>query len=796
MQDIRFTARALRRAPGFAFTAILVVALGVGANTAAFSLADFVLLRPLPFPEPERLVKLWSTTQGYSQIELSPANFRDWKTMTKSFDGMGGYFNNAANLVGGGEPQRVDLAIVTPELMPLMGVPAALGRVIAPEKSDPGAVAVISHGLWQSHFGGDRNVIGKTMRLDGTAHTVIGVMPPTFHFPSRDTDIWTPLVFTADNYEDRNDNYIDVVARLAPDVTVTQARAEADRIAKLLEKQYPDSNRGVGAAVLVLKEQLANRSRLLVLSLCGAALCILLLACANLASLLLARGLNRTRELAVRTALGAGRERLVRQLITESLGLSLIGGAIGVGIAAAGLPLMAQLVPNSLPIGSVPTVDLRVLAFAAVLIVITGLASGVAPALRGGKTGPLDALRGDARAGGGRRQRARSVLVVIEVTASIVLLVSSGLLMRAIWRIHSVEPGFRADGVMTMRTALPFPKYAQTALRERYYTRVIEDVRALPGVENAAFISGLPMVMTGGIWPVTRNGVSAQRDASSTASLRFVTPEFFDTLGIRLLRGRGFATSDTRDHPFVAVVSESFAQREWPGEDPIGRKFGFALSDRIVVGVVGDVRQRGLERTSEPQVYVPSGQVDDDSLIGYVPKDLVIRSSIPPERWMPAVRRIIAAADAEQPISDVRPLAEILADDTAPRRVQLRLLMILSSLALVIAGIGIHGLLSFAVSQRTQELGVRKALGAQSATLIQMVMREGLALALFGAVAGVTIAIFIGRAMSALLFGLSPADPQTILAAVALGLFTALAGCLRPALRAARVDPMTALREA
>jgi putative ABC transport system permease protein len=795
-QDVRFTARALRRSPGFAFTAILVVALGVGANTAAFSLADFVLLRPLPFPRPERLVKLWSTTPGYGQVELSPANYRDWVAMTRSFSGMGAYFNNAANLVSGGEPRRIETARVTPELMPLMGVPAALGRIIAPESGDAGPTAVISHGLWQSHFGGDRNVVGKTLRLDGTPHTIIGVMPPAYRFPSREVDVWTPLVLAGDDFAERNNNYLDVVARLAPGVTLEQARAELDRVAALLQRQYPDENRDVGAGVFPLKAQLAQRSRLLVLSLCGAALCILLLACANLASLLLARGLNRTRELAVRTAFGAGRERLVRQLITESLGLSLIGGAIGVGLAAAGAPLLARLVPNTLPIGSVPSIDLRVLAFATVLVVVTGLASGVAPALRGGKTGPLDALRNDARAGGGRRQRARSVLVVIEVTASIVLLVSSGLLMRAIWRIHSVEPGFRAAGVTTMRTALPFPKYGPTALRERYYARVLEGVRTLPGVEKAAFISGLPMVMRGGIWPVALGGANVQTDQSNSASLRFATPGLFATLGVPLHRGRDISEGDTRDHPFVAVVSESFAQRQWPGQDPIGKRFGFALSDRTVVGVVGDVRVRGLEQTSEPQVYIPSGQVDDDSLIGYVPKELVIQSSIPAERWLPAVRRIIATADPEQPISEVRPLSEILADDTAPRRVQLRLLMILSTLALLIAGVGIHGLLSFAVAQRTQELGVRKALGAQSGTIVGMVLREGLSLALVGALAGVAIAIVIGRGMSALLFGLSPADPQTILAAVGLGLLTALVGCLRPALRAARIDPMTALREA
>ena len=407
----------------------------------------------------------------------------------------------------------------------------------------------------------------------------------------------------------------------------------------------------------------------------------------------------------------------------------------------------------------------------------------------------MAALRDGTRAGGGRRQRVRSALVVLEISGSIVLLIAAGLLMRAVARIQSIEPGFRTEGVTTLRTALPLPKYATTADRMRFYRRVLDDVRAVPGVQSAAYITGLPFAMGGGIWPVTAGGVSGARDASRTASLRYATSGFFETLGIPIRRGRDIDDNDAGDRPYVAVVSESFAEREWPGQDPIGRTFGFALSERIVVGVVADVRVRGLEQTSEPQVYIPAGQVADSAIVFYAPKELVIRSTLPAEQWMPTVRQIIAAADPEQPISNVRSLTEIVAGDTASRRVQLRLLAILSALSLLIAGVGIHGLLSFAVSQRTQELGIRRALGARSGLIVSMVMREGLGLALLGAAIGIGAGLLVGKSMSALLFGVPPNDPLAFSAAVGLCLATAVVGCLRPAVRASRVDPMVALRE-
>ncbi|HEY0783285.1 MAG TPA: ABC transporter permease, partial [Thermoanaerobaculia bacterium] len=445
-QDLRYAVRALGRAPGFTATAIVVVALGVGANTAAFSLADLVLLRPLPFPQPDRLVKLWQTTPGFERLEVSPANYRDWKAIAgPSFAEMGAYTDNAVNLVGQGAPRRLTRALVTPEVLRVVGTPPLLGRTFAPADGAASTTAVLSYALWRSQFGGDPDVVGRTVRLDGVPHTVIGVMPEGFHFPSREIEIWTPLVVPPDEYTDRNNDYFEVVARLAPGVPFEKARTDLATVAARLQKQYPTENKDVGAALLHLRDELPSRSRLLVLALSGAALCILVLACANLASLLLTRAAGRSRELAVRSALGAGRERLVRQLITESLALAVLGGIAGVAVAAGSLPLLARLVPAGLPIGQVPTIDLRVLAFAAALIAATGLGFGIAPALRAGSGGGLLALRDGGRTGGGRRQRLSSALVVLEVASSVVLLVASGLLLRAAWRIQAVDPGFRAE---------------------------------------------------------------------------------------------------------------------------------------------------------------------------------------------------------------------------------------------------------------------------------------------------------------------------------------------------------------
>jgi putative ABC transport system permease protein len=794
-QDLGYAARSLRRTPGFALTVVLVVALGVGANTAVFSLADAVLVRPLPFADPDRLVKLWEHIPATTTQEVSPANYRDWKAMTSSFSAMGAFTRRTTNLVGLAEPRRLETALVTPELLPLLGVAPLLGRVFTAEEVATGRFALLSYALWRSQFGGAPDVLGRSVRLDGVAHTVIGVMPASFQFPSRAVEAWTPLVLREDDYAERNDTYLEVVARLRPGTSAERARRELAAVGARLERQYPEENADTGATVLGLRDELSERSRLLVLALCGATLCILLLACANLASLFLSRSAHRARELAVRAALGAGPQRLVRQLVTESLGIAFVGGIVGVAAAVAGAPLLARLIPSTLPIAEHASLDLRVLALAAAFVLLTGFAFGLAPAVRAGRSNTLEVLRSGAGATGGRTQRLRAALVVVEVAASVVLLATSGLLIRAVWRMQTTDPGFVAEGVLTLQTALPLPKYDATARRAQFYDRVLEDVRALPGVRSAAYVTGLPMSMRGGIWPVSLAGEEVILTRANSVSLRYVTPQFFATLGIPLLRGRDVAATDTREQPFVAVVSESLAKRTWPNENPLGKRFNVGLSERTVVGVVGDVRVRGVERQSEPQVYLPYQQVADGSLVGYIPKDLAVRTGTSGAGdLLSRIREIIKAADPEQPISQVRTLSEIVAEETASRRTQLWLLGALSAIALLIAGLGVHGLLTFTVAKRSQELGVRRALGAQAGEIIGLVLREGLALSLIGIVIGVAVASAAARGMSALLFGVHPGDPLTMAAAAALCLATALVGCLRPALRAARVDPLSALR--
>ena len=796
-QDLRFAARTFGRAPGFTATAILVTALGVGATTATFSITDHVLVRPLPFAEADRLVKLWESPPGYSRNELSPANYRDWKAMSTSFEGMAAFHTLSANLVGEGDPERLDGAAVSADLLSLLGARPALGRIFTAADDQAGApgTLLLSHGLWNRRFGGDPAVVGRKVLLDDSAYTVVGVMPRGFHFPSRDTELWTTMRLEARDFEDRGDTYLQAIGRLKRGVSLAEARADMRLVAARLERQYPKENERVGATVLRLRDEVSRQARLLLAALFGAALCVLLIACTNLASLLLARALFRRRELAVRTALGAGRERLVRQQLTESLLLALAGGVLGVALAAAATPLVARLVPNSLPIAERPALDLRVLLFAALATAITGVGFGVVPALRACRDPDASGLREGTRGGvGGRREKLRSALVVAEVTVSVVLLVSSGLLIRALWRLQHVDPGFRTVGVLTLRTALPWPKYEKTARRAQFYEQVLGDVRQIPGVESAAYISFLPMATRGMIQPVQVPGRPPEPAEDSTVSLRFVTPGFFAAMGIPLRQGRDVGESDTGDAPLVAVVSESFVRHYWPGEDPLGRQFLLASRPRTVAGVVGDVRVRGLEVSSEPQVYLPSRQVGDGNYIAYAPKELVVRASADPARLLPSIRRAVARADPQQPISNVRPLADIVDAETAPRSVQVRVLGAFAGIAAVLAGIGIHGLLAFAVSNRAQEIGVRVALGARPADVLRLVLDEGVRLAAAGTVAGVVLAYAAGRALEALLAGVSPRDAATFASAVALALLMTVAGGLLPALRAVRVDPLTAIR--
>jgi predicted permease len=793
-QDLRYTARSLVRSPGFAFTAIAVLALGIGANTAAFSITDHVLIRALPFPDSDRLVNLWEAPPGYSRVELSPANYRDWKNSATVFESMGAHTNISANLVGQGEPERLDGAMMTSEVIPALGVSPLIGRTFTDADTREGApsTVLLSYDLWQIDFGGDPGVLGRRVLLNDQARSVIGVMPRDFRFPDRQARFWMPLAFKDEDYRDRDNLYLHITARLKRDVSIQTARAEMSVIAARLASQYPDDNAHVGAVVIPLRDDVSRQSRMLVLALAGAALGVLLIACTNLANLLLGRALSRRHELAVRTAIGAGRDRLVRQLITESLLLAISGGGCGVALAIITVPLLARLVPMALPVASAPSVDLRVLLASALLTLITGITFGAAPAWRACNTN-LDSLREGPRPGAARRGF-RRYLIVIEVAASVVLLVGTGLLLRALWRIRAVDPGFRAESVLTLRTALPLPKYEPTLRRVQFYDRVLEDIRRLPGVSGAAYISFVPMAMGGGIWGVGIPGQTTGRAERQNASSRFVTPGFFAALDIPLLAGRDVSESDTLNRPFVAVVSRSFVRRYWQGSDALGRHFDFGGADRTIVGVVGDIRVRGPERDSEPQVYLPYRQVEDGWFSFFNPKDLVVRCSGNGLGLVSEIRRIIRAADPQQPVSDVRLLSDIIDSQTASRSVQVMVLAGFATIAFLLAAVGLHGVLSFAVSSRSREIGVRVALGAQRGDVLGMVFGQSARLLAVGLAIGLVLAWWIARLLESLLAGIKPSDPTTFVAAAALCILMTLLGSLVPAARALRIDPIAAIR--
>lgn len=796
-QDLRFAWRTMGARPGFSAVVVAIFALGVGATTAAYTVADFVLVRPLPFSQPERLVKIWANSPGYSRMELSPPNFRDLKEGAHSFTSLGAYYTVSATLLHGGEPRRLLGTAVTGEVFSTLGVSPLFGRALGPEEDRAGAAKaiVLSYALWRSEFAADPDILGHQVILDQEAATIVGIMPPEFHFPTSDALFWEATRFDASDYGDsnRDNNLLQAIGRLRPGITVARANAEIGLLAELARTRHPRENKDVGAAVLSLSEEISGRSRVLLWALVGSAGCLLLIACANLGSLFIARALSRRRELALRIALGAGRGRIARQLLTETMVLALTGGALGIVLAGAAVPLLGRLVPNTLPLAAAPSIDGRVLVSALLLTIIAGLAFGAAPLLR---LGDLTALRASTRIAGGASERLRSALISAEIGVSVVLLVTTGLLARALVTVQRVDPGFEPNGVYTVRIELPFPDYYPVAQREALYAKITAEVGALPNVRSAAWISYLPLSsFRGGIWPVIAPGAEGQPDsAHQTACLRYATPGFFATLGIPLLQGRDITSGDRQDSPYVAVVSASFARRYWPSQNPIGRHFQFAFADREVVGVVGDVRFRGLERPSEPQVYLPSAQVSDGAIVYFAPRALAIRTAGPPTALAAAVRTAIRRADPRLPLTEEKPMLDWVVQDTATRATQVRVLCLFAVSAIVLAAIGIHGLISFSVAQRFQEIGIRRALGAQSDDILRLVLNRTWWLTAAGAVPGVYFAYLTGRALSSLLAGVHPTDATAFGSAIVLCAVVAAIASTGPALRALRVDPAVALR--
>jgi putative ABC transport system permease protein len=804
--DLRFGARMLRKAPGFTPVAVVVLALGIGANTAIFSVVNAILLRPLPFQDPERLVQVWhvpppKSFPGMTRFSVSPANYLDWEKQSHVFESMAIYGYSNYSLAGTGDPESVTGIRVSPEFFSLLRIHPILGRIFLPEENQTGRghVAVLSQSFWQTHFASDPNIVGRTILLDSLSFSVVGVIPtksvfPTSSDPKAQPQLWTPLAWTdAERAIRGNHNYL-VIARLSSGADVKQAGAEMSTISSRLEQQYPEDDKGWGATVVPLREQLVGDVRLALLVLLGAVGFVLLIACANVANLVLVKTLARQKEIAIRTALGASSVRVARQILSETLLLALTGAVLGLIFAHFGVKLIVAFLAQSLPRTTDITVDGWVLAFTLTISLLTGLAAGLVPAVRASKTNLNDSLkqglgRTDADSGG---NRTRSVLVVSEVALSLVLLIGAGLMIRSLSRLRNVDPGLDSHNVLTMSFALSSTKYDKPVQQIAFYDQLLQRVRALPGVASAGAIDSLPLG-GGSIQPIAVEGrPQVPMSEQPEVAVRVVEPGFTETMRIPLLQGRQLNGSDVGDRLAAIVVSESMAKRFWPGLDPIGKRLTMTFSpekSREVVGVVGDVKGDGLD-VLDPvaTLYVPLAQQPSPYM------SLVVRTSSPPNTLVSAISNAVHEVDREQPLVDVITMDEILNDSLSHQRFNMLLLSVFSGLALLLAAIGIYSVLAYSVRRRMREIGVRMALGAQRGDILRMILGQGTKLALVGTGIGVAAALGLTRLMASQLFGVTATDPMTFLSVAALIVLVALAACYIPARRATKVDPIVALR--
>jgi putative ABC transport system permease protein len=799
LADLRHGARLLFKSPGFAAIAIFALALGLGANTAIFSLVDRLLIRPLPFGDPDRLVMVWEDASFISFPRNTPAvaNFVDWKKQNQVFTDMAATRGRSASLTGDGSPEQILGRGVTANTFEVLGVKPLLGRTFTDQEDHAGErVVVIAYGLWQSRYGGDPNIIGRSILMNGVKTTVLGVMPPDFIFPNRLTRYWDPIHFSPREWNARGSHYLNVIARLKPGVTVARAQADMKTIARRLEQQYPDTNRHVGATVIPMKDQMVGNTGIALLVLLGAAACVLLIACANVANLLLAKAAGREREMAIRTALGARRTRLIRQMLTESLLLAVVGGALGLVIARLSLRILVSLIPASFSVSTALSLDRRLLLFNLAVSLATGVVFGIAPALQLTSVGIAEKLKEGGRSGvGGRSRRFRDALVVAEVALALILLVSAGLLLQTLHNVRAIDSGFSSDKILTLTTRLPYPKYAQDARRMNYFDGVLQRVRALPGVESAGFTSNLPFTARGNTNGFSIEGVQFAPGDRPDALYREVSNDYLQTMRVRLVEGRLFNDDDRANSLPVVIINETFKKQYWPNTSALGKRIQTSGPDtpwQTIVGVVRDVRERGLEMDLKPGVYLPVAQVP----FGWnIPSQLAVRTAMDPLSIAQAVRQAIWSVDKDQPISNLGTMDDIVDLEIADHRQQTMLLGSFAGLALILACLGIYGVLSYTVTQRTREIGVRMALGASSADVTRLVVRQGLVLALAGNVIGIGVALAVTRSLTKLLVGVQAADPAIYISVAVLLSLVAAAACFIPASRAARVDPMVALRD-
>jgi putative ABC transport system permease protein len=803
-KDFRYAVRSLAHNPVFTGAAVLTLALGIGANAAIFTMVDAALLRPLPYPHSERLVMLEERTSTGDTDTLSPAMYLDFRRMDSSFAYLAAFRGSSFNLTGGDRPERVRGTTVTPDFFAVLGVEARFGRTLNALQDKPGSprTVVLSDALWERRYGGNPAIIGRTIQIDGEAPTVVGVMPPYFQYPPM-SGFWMPARYavpdyplrpTVDQSNRRDTHYFDVVGRLKAGITAAGAKAQADTIAHRLQQRYGDGEEMVNADLEPLRDDLVGETRPALLVLLGAVALLLLIACANVANILLARGATRQKEIAIRGALGAGRGRLVRQFLTESLTLGVAGGVAGIALAYLALPAIRALLPADALAGLPFALDARVLAFATALSVVSAILFGMVPAFQAARFDLNAVLKQGGRdsASGSRARRVRGALVVGEVALAGVLLIGAGLLVRSFDRLLAVPEGFEPAHVLSLQLALPNAQYPDPASRARFVRSLVDRIDALPGVAGAAAITRLPLNPGNSTRSVDIKGrVSSPNDIAPDYIT--VSPDYFRAMGIAVLAGRAFTDRDDADSAPVAIVSRAMARYFWPGRNPVGRWLVTDLGGRPnvscrVVGVVADVRQHGLAENARAALYVPYA---DDA---WPQMSFVVRARTDPAAAASAVVAAVHSLDQSEPVYNVRTMPDVVAESLAPRRFRMLLIGSFAFAALALALVGIYGVIAYSVAQRRQEIGIRIALGAGGGDVLRTILGDALRLSLAGAAAGVILSLALTRFLSNMLYGIRPADPATFLAVCALLIAAALAAGAIPALRATRVDPLTSLR--
>ncbi|HET6975478.1 MAG TPA: ABC transporter permease [Pyrinomonadaceae bacterium] len=803
IKDIRYGVRGLLKRPGFTVIALITLALGIGANTAIFSVVNAVLLRPLQFRDPDQLVVVWEEASfaGFPNNTPAPANYFDWKNQNQSFADMAAAATASFNLTGDGEPERIQANSVSANFFPLFGVQPLLGRGFLPEEDRPGGskVAVLSYSLWQSRYGGDRSVVNREILLNGEMHTVVGVMPRGFQFLENDVRLWVPMALDQEEMANRGGHYLQVIARLKPGVVLSQAQADMSAVMRRIATDHPQEtfDGKLGAVVMPLRDQLVGDARGSLTVLLVAVAFVLLIACANVAGLLLARAVARRREIALRMALGAGRVRVVRQLLTESLLLATFAGVLGSLLAYASFSFLQGLIPEQMAVATSLSLDTRILVFTLAISIVTGVVFGLVPALQAAKFDLNDALKQSstrATASG----RLRSTLIVFEVALSIVLLVGAGLLIQTLFQLFRQYSVLEPEKVLTMRTILPREKYKEPQVRDNYYQQVLQRIEHLPGVVSVGYSTSVPLSWKGGSSGFYPEGIKSPiPDMSYDAIHRQVSAGYLKTMNIALRQGRYLDTRDNAQSMNVAVINETMARQYWPGENALGRRFKLGGPDETdlpwiqIVGIVADLRQMGLDEPVKAEMYLPYQQVDHP---WFMPRDLAIRTSGDTSNLVGAVRQIIREVDPDQPVSNVATMQEVLGTEAAQRRMGMIMLAGFAVLALLLASLGIYGVLAYFVTQHTNEIGVRQALGATPRDILFLVLKKGMGLTLVGVAIGLASAFALTRLMSSMLFGVKASDPLTFVVVPLLLTLVALLACYIPARRATKVDPLVALR--